>query len=209
MDTVYIFLTCCYCFAFVTCANDYYGNVPSDSNLSVKPVADKSEAKYRSSNSSIFEAKTAKSDYGYDTFQNDIQRLCKDLLMCVQLKMLMNVSDIMKADRYDLAQNVVLEKVADGEYENGISRVDLEKLKYSDKKNFGYVTALLVQKTLDIFKTHSLKWDMLPGINIRIFRNMNYGGGMDLALEVQGKVNPTLYFQNFTQQYIKSFPLQL
>jgi hypothetical protein len=81
----------------------------------------------------------------------------------------------------------VLEKVADGEDGNGISREDLEKLKYSDKKNFGYVTALLVRKTLDIFKTHSLKWDTLPGINIRIFRNLNYGGGMDLALEVQGK----------------------
>jgi len=187
MDTVYIFLMCCYCSAFVTCANDYYGYVISDSSFSVKSVANKLETKNQSSNSSTAEAKTTNSDSGYETFENEIQRHCKDLFMCVQLKMLMNVSDILKADRYDLAQNVVLEKVVDGEDWKGISRVDLEKLKYSDKKNFGYVTALLVQKTLDIFKTHSLKWDMLPGINIRIFRNLNYGGGMDLALEVQGK----------------------
>lgn len=187
MDTVYIFLMCCYCFAFVTCANDYYGYVTSDSNLSVESVANKLEAKYQVSNSSTSEAKTTNSDSDYETLQNEIHRHCKDLFMCVQLKMLMNLSDILKADRYDLAQNVVLEKVARGVEANGISRVDLEKLKYSEKKNFGYVTALLVQKTLDIFKTHSLKWDMLPGINIRIFRNLNFGGGMDLALEVQGK----------------------
>lgn len=187
MDTVYIFLMCCYCFAFVACVNDYYGYVSSDSSLSVKSVTNKLETEYQSSNSSTSEAKSINSDFGYETLQNEIHHHCKDLFMCLQLKMLMNVSDILKADRYDLAQNVVLEKVADGEDGNGISRVDLEKLKYSDKKNFGYVTALLVKKTLDIFKTHSLKWDMLPGINIRIFRNLNYGGGMDLALEVQGK----------------------
>lgn len=186
MGTVYIFLMC-YCFTFVTSANDYYGYVTSDSSLSVKSVANKLEAKRQSSNSSTSEANSTNSDSGYDTLQNEIHRHCTDLFMCVQLKMLMNVSDILKADRYDLAQNLVLEKVADGEDRNGISRVDLEKLKYSDKKNFGDVTALLVQKTLDIFNTHSLKWDMLPGMNIRIFRNFNYGGGMDLALEVQGK----------------------
>jgi hypothetical protein len=114
----------------------------------------------------------------------------------------MNVSDILKADRYDLTQNLVLEKVADGEDGNGISRVDLEKLEYSEKKNFGYVTALLVQKTLDIFKTHSLKWDMLPGINIRIFRNLNYGGRMDVALEVQGKSKSYVLLSNlYTERH--------
>ena len=187
MDTVYILLMCCYCFAFVTCANDYYGYVTSDSSLSMKSVANKLEAKYQRPNSSTSEAKSTKSDSGHETLQNEIHSHCDDLFKCVQLKMLMNVSDILKADRYDLAQNLVLEKVPGSEDGSGISRVDLEKLKYSDKKNFGYVTALLVKKTLDILKTHSLKWDMLPGINIRIFRNLNYGGGMDLALEVQGK----------------------
>lgn len=202
MDTVYIFLMCCYCFAFVTCANDYYGYVTSDSSLSVKSVANELETKYQSSNSSTSEAKTPNSDSGYETLENEIHRHCEDLFMCVQLKMLMNVSDILKADRYNLAQNVVLEKVADGEDGSGISRMDLEKLKYSDKKSFGYVTALLVQKTLDIFKTHSLKWDMLPGINIRIFRNLNYGGGMDLALEVQGKGKFYILHSNlYTERY--------
>ena len=202
MDTVYILLMCCCCFVFVNCANDYYGYVTSDSNLSVKSVASKLEAKYGSSNSSTSETKTTNSDSGYETLQNEIQRHCEDLFKCVQLKMLMNVSDILEADRYDLTQNLVLEKVADGEDGNGISRVDLEKLKYSEKKNFGYVTALLVQKTLDIFKTHSLKWDMLPGINIRIFRNLNYGGGMDVAIEVQGKGKSYVLLKKFyTERY--------
>jgi len=165
-------------------------------------VANELEAKYQSSNSSTSEAKTPNSDSGYETLQNEIHRHCEDFFMCVQLKMLMNVSDILKADRYHLAQNVVLEKVADGEDVNGISRMDLDMLKYSDKKNFGYVTALLVQKTLDIFNTHSLKWDMLPGINIRIFRNLNYGGGMDLALEVQGKGKFYILLSKFyTERY--------
>lgn len=190
MDTVYIFLMCFYCFAFVTCAVDYYGYVTSDSNLSVKSKsAKKSEVKYLSSNSSTAEGKTTNSDYDYKILQNEIQRHCDDLLTCVQFKMLMNVSDILRADRYDLAQNVVLERVAGGEDDNGISKVDLdlEKIKHSNDENFGYVTAVLVQKTLDILKTHSLRWKMLRGMDIRIFRNFNYGGRMDVALEVEDK----------------------
>lgn len=188
MDTVYILLMCCYCFAFVTCTDDYYGYVISDSNLSVKTAANISEAKDLSSHSSTPEAKTTNSDSGYEMLQNEIQRHCNNLFTCVQLKMLMNVSDILRADRYDLAKNVVFERVTGGEDGNGISMVDLdsEKIKHSDK-NFAYVTALLVQKTLDIFKTHTLNWNILPWMNIRIFRNLNYGGRMDVALEVEDK----------------------
>jgi hypothetical protein len=117
----------------------------------------------------------------------------------------MNVSDILRADRYDLAQNVVFERVVGGEDGNGISMVDLdlEKIKHSDKENFGYVTALLVQKTLDIFQTHSLRWNMLPGMNIRIFRNLHYGGWMDVALEVKDKGKIWALIQNFTHKAIR------
>jgi hypothetical protein len=107
--------------------------------------------------------------------------------------MLVNVSDILRADTYNLTENVILERVVGGGEGNGISRTDLEKLQDSDTETFGYVTALLVQKTIDIFKTHSLKWSLLPGVDVRIFRNLNYGGKMDVALEIQDRGKAELF----------------
>jgi hypothetical protein len=101
--------------------------------------------------------------------------------------MLVNVSDILRTDVYHLTKNVVLERDAKGHDENYITRVDFENLRNSEKRGFGYGTALLVQKAIDIFKTHSLKWNLLPGIDVRIFRNLNYGGRMDVALEIQDR----------------------
>jgi hypothetical protein len=100
--------------------------------------------------------------------------------------MLVNVSDISRSNVYSLTENVVLERVAGGDIEYVNSRVDLD----GKTGSLGYDAAVLVQKTLDIFKTHALKWKLLPGIDIRIFRNLNYGGRMGVALVVhdRGKI---------------------
>lgn len=191
MNAVYVVFTCWYCFALVASTGDYHAYVTSDSRLTklvnVKSATNRSEEKYRSLNPGKFEVKKIKREPDYELLQNEIRQHCKDLYTCVQLKMLVNVSDILKSDTYSLTDGVVLERVVSGDEENSISRVDLEKLKESDNGNFGYITALLVQKTHDIFQTHSLKWSMLPGMDVRIFRNLNYGGRMDAALEVQDR----------------------
>ncbi|KDR15895.1 hypothetical protein L798_09822 [Zootermopsis nevadensis] len=122
--------------------------------------------------------------------------------------MLANVSDILRADTYNLTENVMLERVVGSDKGDDISRMDIEKLKYSDNESFGYVTALLMQKTIDIFKTHSLKWSLLPGMDVRIFRNLNYGGRMDVALEIQDrecfrmKAHSTLEYSMFAPTLI-------
>lgn len=178
--------TCCCCFVFVFSAGSYHGHITPDSRLSVEYAANKSAGKYLSSNSGKLEVKKIEREYD-DLLHTEIQRHCKDLYTCVQLKMLANVSDILRADTYNLTENVMLERVVGSDKGDDISRMDIEKLKYSDNESFGYVTALLVQKTIDIFKTHSLKWSLLPGMDVRIFRNLNYGGRMDVALEIQDR----------------------
>lgn len=193
MNAAYVVFTCWYCFTFVASTSGYYGHITSDSILSVESVANKSEGKYQSSNPGKFEVKKIQREYDYKLLQNEIQHHCTDLYTCVQLKMLVNVSDILRADTYNLTENVILERVVGGGEGNGISRTDLEKLQDSDTETFGYVTALLVQKTIDIFKTHSLKWSLLPGVDVRIFRNLNYGGKMDVALEIQDRGKAELF----------------
>jgi hypothetical protein len=109
--------------------------------------------------------------------------------------MLLNVSDILQSNVYNLTANVVLERVTGGDVGNINSGVDLN----GKNGSFGYLAALLAQKTLDIFQTHSLKWKLLPGMDIRIFRNLNYGGRMDVAMEVQDRGNNTNIFISGTQ----------
>jgi hypothetical protein len=158
----------------------------------VESAVNKSEAKYTYLTSDLDKSKALKlrSDSDYELLQNEIQYHCEDVYTCVQ-SMLVNVNDILRTNVYSLAENIVLERVAGGDKGNTMSRVELEKLKDGENRSFGYITALLVQKTLDIFKTHSLKWKLLPGMDIRVFRNLNYGGRMDIALEVhdRGKTN--------------------
>jgi hypothetical protein len=187
MNSVYVIFTCSYFFIFAECTGDVFGYVNSNSSLGVESAANKSEAKYMSSNPDKSKAIKIRSDSDYELLQNEIQHHCKDLYTCVQLKMLVNVSDILRTNVYSLTENMMLERVAGGDKGNGISRVDLEKIKYIENGSSGYVTALLVQKTLDILKSHSLKWKLLPGMDIRIFRNQNYGGRMDVALEVHDR----------------------
>jgi hypothetical protein len=164
----------------------------SVSRISVESAANKSEGKNQSSNPGKFQVKKIKREYD-ELLQNEIQQECKDLYMCIQLKMLMNVSDILRADVYNLSENVMLERVAGGNEERGTLRADLEKLERSANGSSTHVTALLLQKTMDIFKTHSLKWSLLPGMDIRIFRNLNYDGMMDVALEVQDRGKPEFF----------------
>jgi hypothetical protein len=156
----------------------------------VESAADKSEPKYLTSNPDKSKAIKLRDDSDYELLQNEVQNQCEDAYTCVQ-SMLVNVNDILRTNVYSLAENIVLERVASGDNRNVISRVELEKLKDGVNGSLGYVTAVLVQKTLDIFKTHSLKWILLPGMDIRVFRNLNYGGRMDVALEAhdRGKTN--------------------
>lgn len=188
MNTVSVIFTCWYFFIFSECTGDVYGYVTS----SVESAVNKSEAKYTYLTSDLDKSKALKlrSDSDYELLQNEIQYHCEDVYTCVQ-SMLVNVNDILRTNVYSLAENIVLERVAGGDKGNTMSRVELEKLKDGENRSFGYITALLVQKTLDIFKTHSLKWKLLPGMDIRVFRNLNYGGRMDIALEVhdRGKTN--------------------
>lgn len=184
MNTVSVIFTCWHFFILSECTGDVYGYVTS----SVESAANKSEAKYLTSDPDKSKAIKLRSDF--DLLQNEIQYHCEDVYTCVQ-SMLVNVNDILRTNVYSLAENIVLERVAGGDKGNIMSRMELEKLKDGENGSFGYVTALLVQKTLDIFKTHSLKWKLLPGMDIRVFRNLNYGGRMDVALEVhdRGKTN--------------------
>jgi hypothetical protein len=170
--------------------SEFTGGVHGYVTSSVESAANKSEAKYLTSNPDKSKAMKTRRDSDYELLQNEIRYHCGDYYTCVQ-SMLVNVNDILRTNVYSLAENVVLERVAGGDKGNVISRVDLKKLKDGENGSFGYVTAFLVQKTLDIFKTHSLKWKLLPGMDIRIFRNLNYGGRMDVALEVhdRGKTN--------------------
>lgn len=182
MNTLSVIFTCWCFFIFSGCTGGVYGYVTS----SVESPANKSEAKYLTSHPGKSKATKLRSDSHYELLQNEIQYHCEDVHTCVQ-SMLANVNDISRTNVYSLAQNIVLERVAGGDKENVMSRAELEKLKDGANGSFGYVTALLVQRTLDIFKTHSLKWKLLPGMDIRAFRNLNYGGRMDIALEVQDR----------------------
>lgn len=182
MNTVSVIFTCWCFFILSECTGGVYGYVTS----SVESAANKSEAKYVTSDPGKSKETKLRSYSHYELLPNEIQYHCEDVHTCVQ-SMLANVNDISRTNVYSLAENIVLERVAGGDKENVMSRVELEKLKDSGNGGFGYATALLVQRTLDIFKTHSLKWKLLPGMDIRVFRNLNYGGRMDIALEVQDR----------------------
>jgi hypothetical protein len=194
MNTVCVTLACWYFFIFAVCTGNVYGYLTSNSTFSVESAVNKSAANYFTSNPGKSKAIKTRSDSDYELRQNEAQYRCEDLHTCVQL-LLLNVSDISRTNVYSLTENVVLERIAGGDMGYVNSRLDL------DGKNgsFGYDAALLVQKTLDIFKTHSLKWKLIPGIDIRIFRNLNYGGRMDVALEVHDRGKTNIFnFQNFT-----------
>lgn len=193
MNTVSVIFTCWCFFVFSKSTGGVYGYVTS----SVEFAANKSEAKDLTSDPGKSRATKLRSDSHYKLLQYH----CEDMYTCVQ-SVLANVNDISRTNVYSLAENIVLERVAGGDKENVVPRVELEKLKYGGNGSFGYVTALLVQRTLDIFKTHSLKWKLLPGMDIRVFRNLNYGGRMDIALEVQDRGKTDVF--TFRTSHIKA-----
>ncbi|XP_069690603.1 uncharacterized protein [Periplaneta americana] len=116
--------------------------------------------------------------------ENEIADSCEDFFTCVQLKMLSNVSDIIRRDSFELANSVVLQKQSGATVGGGLTWKEVQKLRDPDRGGFGYLTALLVEKTLNLLRSHSLKINLLPDVDVKLFRNPSYDGKMDVALEV-------------------------
>ena len=125
-----------------------------------------------------------------EKFNNHVSELksdngCSDVLMCMEIEMLTNISKIVSEDEYNLTENLILERTPGSKIEAVISEKELQTLKDPGKTDYGYVTALLMKKTLDIFRSHTMKWTPIPGLDIRIFQQN--GGSMDVAFEMTNR----------------------
>ncbi|KAJ9592999.1 hypothetical protein L9F63_015369 [Diploptera punctata] len=160
-------------FSFVVSVDGYHGDVR-------KHVTSEG-----SINTRVFEFK---SDIENEIFQNEVKGGCKNI-MCMQLELLINVSKIVKENEYNLTRNLVLEKTPGSKIQAFITEKEMQRLKDPDKRGYGYVSALLMEKTLDILKSHTLKWSPIPEIAFRVFQDD--GGNMDVALEMANRESRT------------------
>ncbi|PSN46807.1 hypothetical protein C0J52_11180 [Blattella germanica] len=190
MEYVYMIFVCLYCLSYVSGTDSYHGNVNTHVTR-VKSQKNSSSANVEF-NSARRNVKTKlKSESEDGLYTNNIDVECENSFICMQLDLLKNVGDIMRTDVYNLTNYLVLEKYPDIVAKNDIVEKDLRRLKDPAKRDFGYLSALLMKRTLDIFKTHSMKWNALPGFDLRVFQDVNNGGKMDVALEMPSRDSRT------------------
>ncbi|XP_046399214.1 uncharacterized protein LOC124165765 isoform X2 [Ischnura elegans] len=130
-----------------------------------------------------------------------------NIFHCFKLELLSNVSDILDSEKYWLSQNVVIEKLQAedldfrNELKNRALRMQLKKYLLSGKES----NKMLLEGAMGIFRSHSLKWSVLPGVSVRLLRNPEFGGKMDMKLEIgaedvnSGVAAPRTFFRRKLQ----------
>ncbi|XP_047104148.1 uncharacterized protein LOC124723016 [Schistocerca piceifrons] len=114
---------------------------------------------------------------------------CEDYWVCFTYRMLNNISDIMKTNNFHLTESISLNRIPvhRNKMENEIMSVydEQKKLIASAGKGYGQLTAALINSTLKLFRTHFLTWNVLPGVSLRVYRNLEHDGAWDAAVELQ------------------------
>nr|CAD7441740.1 unnamed protein product [Timema bartmani] len=120
---------------------------------------------------------------------------CKDMWTCLKLRMLTNLGDIIDGDDYQLANNLLFERLRHSPRDaGGLSTEDVV-----NRLRNGSDAALnlaLVKMTLDVFRSHKLTWSMLPEVDVTVYRHDGGDGVMDAAVHypaksVDASVHPT------------------
>ncbi|XP_071440050.1 uncharacterized protein [Hetaerina americana] len=121
-----------------------------------------------------------------NSYSSSALESCSGFVHCVKLELLNNVSDILDSENYWLSSNVVIEKIhsadLDGrdDLKNLALRKQLKKYIISGKES----NKMLLEATMGIFNSHSLRWSVRPGVSLRLMKNPVYGGKMDISLEL-------------------------
>ncbi|XP_067004506.2 uncharacterized protein [Anabrus simplex] len=109
---------------------------------------------------------------------------CHDQLTCFQLQLLHNLSDIAAAEDVSLTEDLILERVPGAvppqPPELSVGEVE-RRLSAGADKELGYLGFALARKALHLLDTHNIKWRMMPGVEVRLFRNED--NGVDVGLE--------------------------
>nr|CAD7258649.1 unnamed protein product [Timema shepardi] len=111
---------------------------------------------------------------------------CKDVWICLKLRMLTNLGEIIDGDDYQLANNLLFERLRHSPRDaGGLSTEDVvNRLRNGSD---AALSVALVKMTLDVFRSHKLTWSVLPEVDVTVYRHDGGDGVMDATVHYPAK----------------------